>query len=47
MKSMLVSVMLLPWVWTRVPDRRFLHASYAQQLSLRDSVNTRRLLESP
>ena len=44
---MLVSVMFLAWVWTSAPERRFLHASYAQQLAVRDSLNTRRLLESP
>lgn len=52
-KSGLVSVALLPWTWAqpnitptcgaRVP---FLYASYANQLSLRDSVKCRRLIES-
>lgn len=43
-----------PWVWaqreisdTSGPGVQFLHASYAQSLSVRDSVKTRRLLESP
>jgi predicted phage terminase large subunit-like protein len=43
-----------PWVWaqrehtdTSGPGVQFLHASYAQTLSIRDSVKTRRLLESP
>jgi len=52
-KSGLVSVALLPWTWAQpflsptcgagVP---FLYASYANQLSLRDSVKCRRLIES-
>lgn len=43
-----------PWVWaqrdradTSGPGVQFLHASYAQNLSVRDSVKTRRLIESP
>lgn len=43
-----------PWVWaqpfssdTSGPSVQFLHASYAQTLSIRDSVKTRRLIESP
>ena len=43
-----------PWVWaqqestdTSGPGVQFLHASYAQLLSIRDSVKTRRLIESP
>jgi predicted phage terminase large subunit-like protein len=43
-----------PWVWaqrdhtdTSGPGVQFLHASYAQNLSIRDSVKTRRLIESP
>lgn len=43
-----------PWVWaqphrsdTSGPGVQFLHTSYAQTLSIRDSVKTRRLLESP
>lgn len=43
-----------PWVWaqrdhtdTSGPGVQFLHASYAQSLSIRDSVKTRRMLESP
>lgn len=50
--SMLVS--FDPWIWaqrdrsdTSGPGVQFLHASYAQNLSIRDSVKTRRLLESP
>jgi predicted phage terminase large subunit-like protein len=43
-----------PWVWaqrhsadTSGPGVQFLHTSYAQTLSVRDSVKTRRLMESP
>lgn len=53
-KSSMTSVCFPAWVWSRrnltptsgagVP---FLHASYSQQLSLRDSVKCRRLIESP
>jgi predicted phage terminase large subunit-like protein len=42
------------WVWaqqnisdTSGPGVQFLHSSYAQTLSIRDSVKTRRLIESP
>ena len=53
-KSTLTSVAFPAWVWaqpwttpTSGPGVQFLHASYAQQLSLRDSVKCRRLIESP
>ena len=43
-----------PWVWAQAEDSdtsgpgvQFLHASYAQNLSVRDSVKTRRLIENP
>jgi len=52
-KSSLTSVALPAWTWaqktvspTSGPGVQFLHASYAQQLSLRDSVACRRLIES-
>jgi predicted phage terminase large subunit-like protein len=52
-KSSLVSVAFPAWVWAQDFDShtsgsgvQFLHASYAQQLSLRDSVKCRRLIES-
>jgi predicted phage terminase large subunit-like protein len=47
MKSLLVSVFWLAWEWTRWPERRWLYSSYAASLSIRDSVNCRRLIESP
>ena len=46
-KSTLVSVMWPSWEWTRAPWMRYLYASYAQVLSIRDSVACRRLIESP
>lgn len=52
--SSLTSVAFPAWVWaqrfnspTSGPGVQFLHASYAQSLSLRDSVKCRRLIESP
>lgn len=55
-KSSMVSVALPAWCWAQ-PERRwgptsgpgvqFLHASYAEKLSLRDSVKCRRLIQSP
>jgi predicted phage terminase large subunit-like protein len=47
MKSLLVSVLWPAWEWIRFPERRFLYSSYAAQLSIRDSVKCRRLIESP
>jgi predicted phage terminase large subunit-like protein len=53
-KSNLVSVAFPAWVWAQPhigpisgPQVPFLRASYAYQLSLRDSVKARRLIESP
>jgi len=53
-KSSLTSVSFPAWVWsqrknspTSGPGTRFLHASYSHQLSMRDSVSCRRLIESP
>lgn len=53
-KSSLTSVALPAWTWCRRwesptsgPGVQFLHASYSQSLSLRDSVKCRRLIESP
>ena len=53
-KSTITSVAFPAWTWaqpssskTSGPGVQFLHASYAQQLSLRDSVKCRRLIESP
>jgi predicted phage terminase large subunit-like protein len=46
MKSLLVSVFWPAWEWTRWPERRWLYSSYGAQLSIRDSIKCRRLIES-
>ena len=45
-KSLIVSVLWPMWVWTSMPQLRWLFASYAQTLSTRDSLKCRRLIES-
>lgn len=45
-KSLLVSVMFPAWLWIRDATIRHVSSSYAQQLSTRDSLATRRLIES-
>lgn len=47
MKSLSVAVMWPVWDWITRPWRRFLFASYAQNLSTRDSVKCRRIVQSP
>jgi predicted phage terminase large subunit-like protein len=47
MKSLLVSVFWPAWEWIRWPERRWLFSSYGAQLTIRDSVKCRRLIESP
>jgi len=47
MKSLAVAVCWPMWEWIRHPERRWLFASYAQQLSTRDSLKCRRLIASP
>lgn len=47
MKSLAVAVFWPAWSWTTRPWVRWLCASYAQQLSTRDSLRCRRLIESP
>lgn len=46
MKSLAVSVFWPVWEWITHPHRRWLYASYAQSLSIRDAVRSRRLIES-
>lgn len=46
MKSLGVCVLWPAWTWLQDPTVRFLFASYAQALSQRDSLKTRRLVES-
>jgi predicted phage terminase large subunit-like protein len=45
-KSLLVSVFWPCWEWITYPSRRWLYSSYASQLSIRDSIKCRRLIES-
>ncbi|HSU66593.1 MAG TPA: hypothetical protein VLJ39_06965, partial [Tepidisphaeraceae bacterium] len=47
MKSLTVSVFWPAWEWIAAPHRKWLFASYAASLSVRDSVRCRRLIESP
>lgn len=46
MKSLLVSVFWPAWEWIRWPSRRWLFASYAESLAIRDNVRSRRLIQS-
>lgn len=46
MKSLLISVMWPVWSWLFTPYLRFLTASYAQSLATRDSLKSRRLIQS-
>ncbi len=46
MKSLLVSVMWPAWEWTQSPHTRYLCVSYDQNLSTRDNVRCRRIVES-
>lgn len=46
MKSLNVAVFWPTWDWTRRPERRWIFASYAQRLSVRDSLKCRRLIDS-
>lgn len=45
-KSLLVSVFWPVWQWTGRPETRFLYASYALNLAMRDAVRSRHLLHS-
>ena len=47
MKSIQAAVMWPVWVWIENPSFRWLFASYAGSLSVRDSLKCRRLIESP
>lgn len=46
-KSLMVAVFYPAWVWTFDPSVKWLYSSYAQSLSVRDSVKMRRLVSSP
>lgn len=45
-KSLSTAVMWPAYDWIKNPWRRFLYASYAHNLSIRDSVRTRRIIQS-
>jgi len=47
MKSLAVCVFWPVWEWISHPHRRWLFASYAMSLSVRDSLKCRRLISSP
>jgi len=47
MKSLLSSVFFPAWVWLSEPGTSFLFASYAQSLSIRDSIKCRRIIQNP
>lgn len=46
MKSLLTCVMWPTWVWTWKPETRWMFASYAETLSIRDSVKCRNIIQS-
>lgn len=45
-KTNLVSVIFPAWIWLTNPEKRFLTASYGVDLAERDSLRTRRLVET-
>lgn len=45
-KSSLVSVLYPAWLWTHTPAERMLFASYALELSRRDSTRNRRIIKT-
>jgi predicted phage terminase large subunit-like protein len=47
MKSLAVSVFWPTWEWISAPSVRWLFASYALSLSIRDSLKCRRVIQSP
>lgn len=46
-KSLIVSVFWPAWVWATHPTKRFLTASYGQDLATRDAIKMRVLVDSP
>lgn len=46
-KSTIVSVMFPCWEWIADPEHKYLCASYAGSLSIRDNLKARRLIQSP
>lgn len=47
LKSTLLTKMLHPWVWVNYPWMRIQSASYGANLSLRDALASRKVIESP
>jgi len=47
MKSLSTAVLLPAWSWGKDASKKFLYASYASSLSIRDSTKCRRLIDSP
>lgn len=45
-KSTICSVMLPAWCWARMPSSKFIYASYAQQVAMKDSLKTRDIIRS-
>ena len=45
-KSLTVEVMFPSWLWITKPETRFLCSSYAEDLSIRDSIKCRSLIQS-
>lgn len=46
MKSLTVSVFWPTWLWIDKPHTRFLYSAYAEVLSVRDAVKSRRIIQS-
>lgn len=47
MKSLLTVVMWPTWVWTFMPESRWLTGSYSLNLATRDALKSRRIIQSP
>lgn len=45
-KSTIANVLYPAWMWTRWPEKRIISTSHAEKLALRDSLKTKRLVES-
>ncbi len=45
-KSLVVSVLWIAWEWTQRPELRWMASSYSSELSMRDNVRCRNLIES-
>lgn len=45
-KSLIITVLWPVWEWTRLPSYRWVFSSYAESLSIRDSIKRRKILKS-